>query len=75
MRLLLKVLVALDMLRGTYEDESNVMTAMITWRKLFPVHACYFVLCGVMRIVNDFINPRTFDGITGLEFISYLGHL
>jgi hypothetical protein len=75
MRLLLKVPIAPDMLRVTYEDESNVMTATITWGEILAVNARYFVICGVMRIVNDFINSRSFDRITGLEFISCVGHV
>ena len=55
-RSLLEMLVRLDVMRGPYQCEAGMVSAIVTRREGFTEDRGNFMLFGVHRVMNDFVD-------------------
>jgi hypothetical protein len=69
------MLVFLNMLRCANQHKTDVMAAVIAGWEVLTIDARDLVFFGVNRVVQNTVDSRVLDFISGLEFISDVGHL
>jgi hypothetical protein len=72
---LLEIIIRIDVLRPLHQNESRVISAVITRWEPLAVNAGYFMFALVIRVVDDTIDPGVRDVISGLEYISNFSHV
>ena len=67
------MLATLNMLGAQKQPESNVMPAMVTWRKWLTVHACDLMPPIVNRVMDYVVDSRALNVVARLEGVAFFG--
>jgi hypothetical protein len=59
----------LYVLGGSFQDEADMMPAVIAWWEFLTIHAGHFMFFGMMGVVNYSVDSRVRDYLPGPELI------
>jgi hypothetical protein len=71
-----EVLVRIDVNRGVFQDETDIIAAVFAARKDLPEHTCHFVLVRVIGVVQNAVDTRALTFLACPEYIASdgIGH-
>jgi hypothetical protein len=64
------VFVRIDVNRGVFQDETDIIAAVFAGRKDLPEHTGHFVLVRVLGVVQDAVDTRALTFLTCSEYIA-----